>query len=49
MEQLLRGVYMGVAALFLGELAIGLLPEGGMKRFCKFILGILLVFIILGV
>lgn len=49
MEQILRGVYMGVAALFLGELAIGLLPEGSMKRFCKFILGILLVFIIFGV
>lgn len=49
MEQLLNYVAFSVAALFLGELAIGLLPEGSMKKFCKFILGILLVFMVLGV
>ncbi len=48
MQQILNYVYVSVAALFLGELAIGLLPEGGMKKFCKFILGLLLVFMVLG-
>ena len=45
MQHILNMVYLSVAALFLGEMALGLLPEGGMKKFCKLVLGLLVVFI----
>ena len=30
-------------------MALGLLPEGGMKKFCKLVLGLLVVFMVLGI
>ncbi len=49
MQHILNMVYLSVAALFLGEMALGLLPEGGMKKFCKLVLGLLVVFMVLGI